>query len=82
MLRLFTDYQAVGPNGCFWILKHNNIDVNVQAKTLKLKKGDRVILDAHEDFEVTGVLDFIYVNYVEKEIWVAFPDWSTKKDKA
>lgn len=81
MQRLFTDYQAVGPGGyCFILKDDNNVDVD-QAKDLTLVKGDKVILDAHEDFEVLGTLDFIFVEYLGREAWVAYPDWSTRRDK-
>ena len=81
MLRLFTDCQAVDPDGSCWILRHDGIDLELQASALKISKGDKVILDAHEDFEVTGTLDFKYVEYLGRDSWIAYPDWSTRVAK-
>ena len=81
MIRLYTDFQAVGPDGYLWILRHDGSDLEERADELKISKGDKVLLDAHEDFEVIGVLDFKYVIYLGREGWVAYPDWSTRTDK-
>jgi hypothetical protein len=81
MIRLFTDFQAVSSDGCVWILRHDDVDLDKQANDLKLSKGDKVILDAHEDFEVIGRLDYKYVEILGRETWVAFPDWSTRSQK-
>jgi hypothetical protein len=81
MLRLFTDFQAIGPDGYCWILRHNGADIQEKANSLNISKGDKVILDAHEDFVVIGTLDFKYVEYLGREAWVAYPDWSTRRDK-
>jgi hypothetical protein len=81
MLRVFTDFQAVGPDGYVWILRYNDADLDKHVDDLKLAKGDRVLLDAHEDFEVSGTLDFKYVEYLGREAWVAYPDWSTRVTK-
>jgi hypothetical protein len=82
MLRLFTDFQAVGPGGYCWILRHGDRDLEQTAKELNFTKGERVILDAHEDFEVEGTLDFRYVEMLGRDAWVAYPDWSTRVDKS
>jgi hypothetical protein len=81
MLTLYTDFQATDPDGYCWILRHNDTDIQEVAAALRLSKGDKVILDAHEDFIVIGTLDFRYVDYLKREVWVAFPDWSTRSDK-
>lgn len=81
MLRLFTDFQAYDPpdEACF-ILSYNRKDVqeSINDGSLTLNKGDRAILDAYEDFEVVGTLDFKYVKSLGREAWVAYPDWSTR----
>jgi hypothetical protein len=81
MLRLHTDFQAVGPGGYCWILKYNSEAFEGQATKLRVSVGDKVVLDAHEDFEVIGMLDRKFVEYLGREAWVAYPDWSTRKDK-
>jgi hypothetical protein len=80
MVRLFTDFQAVGPTGYCYILKYNGVNI-AEAEGISLAKGDKIILDAGEDFEVIGSLDFIFVEYLGREAWVAYPDWSTRRDK-
>jgi hypothetical protein len=43
-----------------------------------LAKGDKVKLFQDEnDFEVIAVLDYKYVDLLQREVWVAVPDWST-----
>jgi hypothetical protein len=72
MIRLFTDFQAVGPDGCLWILRHKDDELlSKEINDLKMTKGDKVILDAHEDFEVIGTLDFRHVEFLGREAWVA-----------
>jgi hypothetical protein len=40
--------------------------------------GDKVQLFQDEnDFEVTAVLDYRYVDILQRKAWVAVPDWST-----
>jgi hypothetical protein len=82
MIKLFTDFQAIGPDGCLWILRHNDEELGEGADKLKIARGDKVILDAHEDFEVIGTLDFKYVEFLGRDAWVAYPDWSTRTDKS
>ena len=81
MVRVFTDFQAIDSYGSFYILKVDHEDLERQAKTLGIKVGDKVVLDAYEDFELIGILDFRFVDILGKEAWVAHPDWSTRKDK-
>ncbi len=81
MIRVFTDFQAMDASEALFILKVDRQDLGRQAQSLGLKVGDKVILDAHEDFELIGTLDFRYVDLLGREAWVAHPDWSTRKDK-
>jgi len=82
MLRLFTDFQAVEPDGACWILKdHNNEDIGTQLEKLNIAIGDRVVLDAYEEFEVQAILDFRHVTALGRDSWVAYPDWSTRNEK-
>ena len=82
MIRLFTDFQAVDPDGYLWILRHKEDELRDELNGLRIARGDTVILDAHEDFQVIGTLDFRYVEYLGREAWVAYPDWSTKTSKS
>jgi hypothetical protein len=82
MIRLFTDFQAVGPDGYLWILRYKDDELSKETDDLKIAIGDKVILDAHEDFEVIGTLDFRYVEFLGREAWVAYPDWSTRTSKS
>jgi hypothetical protein len=81
MLRLFTDFQAIDPDGCCWILKINEEDNREGENSAIFKKGDKVILDAYEDFELIGTLDYKYVEYLKRDAWVACPDWSTQRQR-
>lgn len=81
MLRIYTDYQTIDSSGAFFVLVINGDDVENQVQTLGIKVGDKVILDAYQDFEIQGTLDFKYVDMLERQAWVAYPDWSTQKDK-
>ena len=82
MPRLFTDFQAVEPDGACWILKNaNNEEIDIQREKLNISVGDRVILDAHEEFEVQAVLDFKYVTALGRDSWVAYPDWPSRREK-
>lgn len=82
MLRLFTDFQAVDPEGACFILNYGNTDLESCIEELGVSRGDKVILDAHEDFEVQGRLAFKFVKALNREAWVAYPDWSTRIDKS
>ena len=82
MIRVFTDFQAIASDGSLFILRIDHEDLERQAQNLGIKVGDRVILDAHEDFELIGTLDFKFVDILGKEAWVARPDWSTRTDKS
>lgn len=82
MLTLFTDFQAIDSSGCCWILRlQDGTDLQEMASALKIRKGDRCILDAHEDFIVLGTLDIKYVSFLARKAWVAHPDWLTRTDK-
>ena len=82
MIRVTTDFQAIDSKGSLFILRVNNEDFDNKAVSLGVKIGDKVILDAHEDFEITGTLDFRFVDPLAKKSRVADPDWSTRVDKA
>jgi hypothetical protein len=81
MLRVFTDFQAVDLDGACFILRHEGTDIENFVSSFNLSKGDRVVLDAYEDFEVIGTLNFKFVELLGKQAWVAYPDWATRKDK-
>jgi hypothetical protein len=78
MLRIWTDFNARTRDGICRILLYNNVELERQIAELRLAKGDRIMLfQDEEDFEVTGTLDFRFVDALEREAWVAIPDWST-----
>jgi len=81
MIRVFTDFQAIESDGSCFILTYEDGELAERVQELGLAIGDRVVLDAHEDFEVTGTLDFKFVQALGKETWVAHPDWSTRTEK-
>jgi hypothetical protein len=46
-----------------------------------LRPGEIVILfQDNDDFEVQAEVNFVFVSELERDIWVAIPDWSTKKN--
>ncbi|MGY8636827.1 hypothetical protein RAD15_30590 [Bradyrhizobium sp. 14AA] len=78
MLKVFTDFNAQAEGGLCWNLKCENIDLERRIDDLKLRAGDKVLLFQDEDdFEVTAVLDYRYVEVLSRKAWVAIPDWST-----
>jgi hypothetical protein len=78
VLRVWTDFNARTQDGVCRILMYNDLDLELQVASLRLMKGDKVRLFQDEnDFEVTGTLDFRFVDVLEREAWVAVPDWST-----
>jgi hypothetical protein len=86
MLRLITDFNAELTDGCVWTLSIERgddgrlVDFNDMAKVLKVVTSDKVILDPDEDFELLGTLEFRYISELQRECWVARPDWSTKRN--
>jgi hypothetical protein len=78
MLKLYTDFQAVDADGACFVLKRDQSDAEHYTDELQLSKGDKVVLDAHEGFEVLGTLDYKFVQVLGREAWVAYPDWSTR----
>jgi len=45
-----------------------------------LRPGDRVVLfQDDDDFEVEAKIDFTFVRDLDRDSWIATPDWSTKK---
>jgi hypothetical protein len=82
MLKLYTDFQAVDHDGACFVLKCNESDAERDADELHLSKGDKVLLDAHEGFEVLGTLDYKFVQVLGRETWVAYPDWSTRIEES
>jgi hypothetical protein len=78
MMKVFTDFNARTSNGACWILKYDGSDLGEKIDELGLAKGDKVKLFQDEnDFEVIAVLDYKYVDLLQREVWVAVPDWST-----
>ena len=77
MLKVFTDFNARTSDGVCWNLKYDETDLEERIADLKLNVGDRVQLFQDEnDFEVTAVLDYRYVDILKRKAWVAIPDWS------
>ena len=82
MLRVFTDFNARTPDGICWNLIYQGSELDKQADSLHLAKGDKIILFQDEDdFEVIATLDFGNVDVLGRETWVAIPDWSTLERK-
>ena len=78
MLRVFTDFNARTQDGVCWNLVYQDADLNEQAATLGLSRGDKITLYQDEsDFDVTATLDHRYVDILGRTAWVAIPDWST-----
>jgi hypothetical protein len=78
MLKVFTDFNARSRDDFCWNLKYDNVDLEKKIDDLKLNAGDKVQLFQDEnDFEVTAVLDYRYVDILNRKAWVAIPDWST-----
>jgi hypothetical protein len=78
MLRVFTDFNAKTSDGVCWNLKYDDTDLEKRIDDLKCTMGDKVQLFQDEnDFEVTAVLDYRYVDILQRKAWVAVPDWST-----
>jgi hypothetical protein len=75
MLKVFTDFNARTSDGVCWNLKYDEMDLEERIADLKLNVGDRVQLFQDEnDFEVTAVLDYRYVDILKRKAWVAIPD--------
>lgn len=75
---MWTDFNAKTQDGVCWLLKYNNVALESQASSLHMAKGDKIILyQDGDDFDVTAKLDRRYVAALEREVWVAVPDWST-----
>jgi hypothetical protein len=82
MLRVFTDFNAMTTDDLCWNLVYGGMDLEKQAETLRLVKGDKITLYQDEDdFNVTATLDFRYVDILARETWVAIPDWSSLERK-
>ena len=78
MLKVFTDFNARTTDGVCWNLKYDGTDLEKRINELKLASGDKVLLFQDEDdFEVSAVLDYGYVDILQRKAWVAIPDWST-----
>jgi hypothetical protein len=78
MLKLLTDFNASTHDDVCWILKYDGKDLEQRINDLKSAVGDKVLLFPDEDdFEVTAVLDYRYVDILGRKAWVAVPDWST-----
>lgn len=78
MLRIYTDFNASTADDLCWLLKYRRADLADQIAALGLSKGDNIILYQDEDdFEVTAMLDYRYVDALAREAWVAVPDWDT-----
>lgn len=81
MLRLYTDFNDRTSDGICWNLSYSDIPIENQAEELHLIVGESVKLYQDDDFEVSAVLDFRYVEILSRKTWIAVPDWSTIKRK-
>lgn len=78
MLKVFADFNDRTSDGACWNLRHDGNDLEKKIDELGLIKGDRVqLFQDEDDFEVVAVLDFRYVDIMQRDVWVAVPDWST-----
>jgi hypothetical protein len=78
VLKVYTDFNEQAENDDSWLLLYRERELADQITELRLAKGDKVLLYQDEDdFEVTAVLDYRYVDMLERPAWVATPDWST-----
>ncbi len=78
MIRLFSDFNDRTEDGACWNLFYNGTPLEETLEDLNLREGDKVILcQDQDDFEVMAVLYFRYVDVLNKNAWVAIPDWST-----
>jgi hypothetical protein len=78
MLRVFTDFNARISDDLCWNLKYDNVDLKERMGDLRLNAGDKVqLFQDEDDFEVTAVLDYRYVDILQRKALVAIPDWST-----
>lgn len=81
MLRVFSDFNARTPEGVCWLLSYNRVPLEDQVQELGLGVGSKIVLFQDEgDFEVTATLGYQHVDILDREAWVAIPDWSTIKD--
>jgi hypothetical protein len=77
MLRLFADFNDRTQDGKCWNLMYEGASVDDKI----LRPGEIVILfQDNDDFEVQAEVNFVFVSELERDIWVAIPDWSTKKN--
>ena len=77
MLRLLTDFNARTTDGKCWIL----LDGDEPVEDIVLKEVNRTILYEYgEDFEVEAVISFEFVKDFGRNMWVAIPDWTAKRD--
>jgi hypothetical protein len=77
MLRIYADFNSGTKADEFFILRHDRVD-GPELATETVKNGDRVILFQDEDdFEVEAVIFYRFIETLEKEAWVAVPDWKT-----
>jgi hypothetical protein len=80
MVRIYADFNDKTPDGGYWILQHEGVDLSLRVQSLGLSGGDHVLLYQDDgDFEVSAALAFTFVDAVGREAWVAYPDWATLK---
>jgi hypothetical protein len=78
MIKVSTDFNARTVDGMCFILKYNRRDLAEQLDELKFSVGDKVqLFQDEDDFEVTAILDYRYVDILNRKAWVAIPDWPT-----
>jgi hypothetical protein len=78
MLKVFTDLNTRTSDGVCWNFKYDHTELEKRISDLKFNIGNKVQLFQDEnDFVVTAVLDCRYVDILQREAWVAVPDWST-----
>jgi hypothetical protein len=75
MLKVYTDFNEMTRDELCWVLWYEDRPLSDQIEELGLGRGSKLTL--YQDFEVTATLDFRFVDALERETWVAIPDWST-----
>ncbi len=78
MLRVYADFNSRTSDGACFILLYNGRDLEAQVATLNFSRGDKVILYQDDaDFEIEAILDVRHVDALNRDCWVAIPDYST-----
>lgn len=78
MLKVWTDFNARTPDDECWILKYEGENLDQLFESLELRDGDKIMLfQDDDDFTVEAKLEFKFVRILQRNAWVAHPNWST-----